>query len=64
MFFAGGKTFVASGTGGKTNRRDDERLFVPGAKSSAVKAMAELREKSGGVSSRRGVVTQDGSEIL
>ena len=62
MFFAGGKTFVASG--GKTNRRDDERLFVPGAKSSAVKAMAELREKSGGVSSRRGVVTQDGSEIL
>ncbi|XP_064400268.1 protein MCM10 homolog [Halichondria panicea] len=64
MFFAGGKTFVASGTGGKTNRRDDERLFVPGAKSSAVKAMAELREKSGGVSSRRGVVTQDGSEIF
>lgn len=62
MYFAEGRTFVASRS--KAGCRDSERLFVPGAKKCAAEAMAELREKRGGVSCKQGVVTQEGSEIL
>ena len=59
IFFAGGKTFVASG--GRQRESEGGRLFVPGARESAVSAVQEQR---GGVTSRRGVVTQEGAEIL
>ncbi len=62
MYFAEGKTFVASRS--KAGCRDNERLFMPGAKKCAAEAMAELREKRGGVSCKKGVVTQEGSDIL
>ncbi len=48
----------------KAGSCDNERLFVPGAKKCASEAMAELKEKRGGVSCKKGVVTQEGSEIL
>ena len=62
IFFAGGKTFVASGGGQRQS--EGGRLFVPGARESAANAMQELQEQRGGVTSRRGVVTQEGAEIL
>ena len=46
-----------------------ERMFAPGARVTASKAMEELRERReaaglGGVSSKGGVTTHEGSEIL
>ena len=80
MFFCQGQTFVASGKGSSrstaandyrgTSSGGSDRLFAPGAKESATKAMQELRQQregKGGVVSMpsgRGVVTQEGSEML
>lgn len=80
MFFCQGQTFVASGKSSSRNTAASnyrgtssgvsDRLFVPGAKESATKAMQELRQQreiKGDVVSMpsgRGVVTQEGSEIL
>ena len=73
VLYYGGKTFTDPGRSSSTsNERGSppgERMFAPGAKASASKAMEELRERREvaglvGVSSRGGVTTHEGSEVL
>ena len=78
VYYYGGKTFTDPGKSSQSptsrlaaNERSipSERMFVPGARATASKAMEELRERResagiGGVSTRGGVTTHQGSEIL
>ena len=80
VYYYGGKTFTDPGKASLSssssarpvpNERGApfERMFVPGAELTASKAMEELRERReaaglGGVSTRGGVTTHEGSEIL
>ena len=78
VYYYGGKTFTDPGKSSSSsssqltsNERGApfERMFAPGAHATATKAMEELRERRemaglGGVSSKGGVTTHQGSEIL
>lgn len=77
VYYYGGKTFTDPGKSSSSSSRPVpnergapfERMFVPGAELTASKAMEELRERReaaglGGVSTRGGVTTHQGSEIL
>ena len=72
VYYYGGKTFTDPGKSSRSSNERGaplERMFVPGAHSTASKAMEELRERReaaglGGVSSRGGVTTHEGSEVL
>lgn len=75
VYYYGGKTFTdpgrSSSSASAPNERGApfERMFAPGANATASKAMEELRERReaaglGGVSTRGGVTTHQGSEIL
>lgn len=72
VYYYGGKTFTDPGKSSRSsNERGSppERMFAPGARATASRAMEELRERRevaglGGVSSKGGVTTHEGSEIL
>lgn len=72
VYYYGGKTFTDPGKSSRSsNERGSlpERMFAPGASVTASRAMEELRERReaaglGGVSSKGGVTTHEGSEIL
>jgi hypothetical protein len=79
VYYYGGRTFTdpgksssaSSSSGPAPNERGApfERMFAPGAESTASRAIEELREKReiaglGGVSTRGGVTTHQGSEML
>ena len=72
VYYYGGKTFTDPGKSSRSSNereRPPERMFAPGACVTASRAMEELRERReaaglGGVSSKGGVTTHEGSEIL
>ena len=78
VYYYGGKTFTDPGKSSSSSSSQSapnervppfERMFVPGAHATASKAMEELRERReaaglGGVSSKGGITTHQGSEIL
>ena len=79
VYYYGGRTFTDPGRSSSSssssrsapNERGApfERMFAPGAESTASRAIEELREKRevaglGGVSMRGGVTTHQGSEML
>ena len=79
VYYYGGKTFTDPGRSSSASSSSRsapnergvpfERMFVPGAQATASKVMEELRERReaaglGGVSTRGGVTTHQGSEIL
>ena len=75
VFYYGGQSFAAPTTSSRTSSSSkgepemERRLFAPGARESAAKVSRELQERreinaANTVRSRRGVITQEGSEIL
>ena len=72
VYYYGGKTFTDPGRSSRSSNERGaplERMFAPGAQTTASRAVEELRERREaaglvGVSSKGGITTHEGSEIL